>query len=160
MISTRRYTIYFFLAALVIFTVTRFREGIISTARVRYDDFFSASARKQSSDGKFHWSDVPVRYPVESLTPLPKGKPKSISKVQYAFAPETPEFTAKRKERQAAVKAAFDKSWEAYKKYAWMKDEVTPLTGQFKNGFGGWAATLVRIAFLRIDMLTNRQPGR
>lgn len=89
---------------------------------------------------------MPVRYPVQSLTPLPTGKPRALPKVQYAFTPETAEFSAKRKERQAAVKAAFDKSWKAYKQHAWMKDEVTPLTGRFKNGFGGWAATLVRIS--------------
>lgn len=142
MISTRRYTVYFLLAALIIFTVTRFREGIISTARVQYSNFFPSGAKK-SSDGKFHWKDVPVRHPVDYLTDLPKGTPKSLPKVQNAFKAEDPVSGMKRKERQAAVKAAFDKSWNAYKKHAWMKDEVTPLTGQFKNGFGGWAATLV-----------------
>ncbi|KAF2165083.1 glycoside hydrolase family 47 protein [Zasmidium cellare ATCC 36951] len=142
MISTRRYTVYLLLAALVIFTVTRFREGIISTARIRYETFFPSGAKK-SSDGKFHWSDVPVWYPVQSLTQLPKGKPHELPKIQFAFKAEDAVSAVKRKQRQAAVKEAFDKSWNAYKKHAWMKDEVTPLTAHFKNGFGGWAATLV-----------------
>lgn len=142
MISTRRYTIYFLLAAIFIFTVTRFHDGIISTARIRYANFFPSGAKK-SSDGKFHWSDVPVRYPVQTLAQLPKGKPRDLPKIQYAFKAEDPVSAIKRKQRQAAVKTAFEKSWSAYKKFAWMKDEVTPLTSQFKNGFGGWAATLV-----------------
>jgi mannosyl-oligosaccharide alpha-1,2-mannosidase len=41
------------------------------------------------------------------------------------------------------VKESFKHSWEGYKKNAWLRDEVTPLTGQYRDTFGGWAATLV-----------------
>lgn len=34
-------------------------------------------------------------------------------------------------------------SWRGYKQQAWLQDEVTPVTGGFKNGFGQRAATLV-----------------
>lgn len=34
-------------------------------------------------------------------------------------------------------------AWNGYKKHAWGKDEVTPITGKHDNPFGGWAATLV-----------------
>jgi mannosyl-oligosaccharide alpha-1,2-mannosidase len=34
-------------------------------------------------------------------------------------------------------------SWRGYEKYAWMHDEVTPITKRYKNPFGGWGATLV-----------------
>ena len=30
-----------------------------------------------------------------------------------------------------------------YRKYAWLQDEVRPLSGGVNNPFGGWAATLV-----------------
>lgn len=33
--------------------------------------------------------------------------------------------------------------WEAYKKYAWLKDALKPLSGGFQDQFSGWAATLV-----------------
>ena len=32
---------------------------------------------------------------------------------------------------------------EGYKKHAWLRDEVGPITGNWKDTFGGWAATLV-----------------
>ena len=34
-------------------------------------------------------------------------------------------------------------SWEGYKKHAWLRDEVAPLSRGWKDTFGGWAATLV-----------------
>lgn len=43
----------------------------------------------------------------------------------------------------AAVKNSFKHSWNGYKKNAWLQDEVQPLSGGYKNGFGGWGATLV-----------------
>jgi mannosyl-oligosaccharide alpha-1,2-mannosidase len=48
-----------------------------------------------------------------------------------------------RQRRQAAVKAAFTRSWASYKEHAWLKDELKPVSGGFKNTFGGWGATLV-----------------
>lgn len=41
------------------------------------------------------------------------------------------------------MKESFTHSWEGYKKHAWLRDEVAPLTGRYKDTFGGWAATLV-----------------
>ncbi|KAK5057568.1 hypothetical protein LTR84_011568 [Exophiala bonariae] len=40
-------------------------------------------------------------------------------------------------------KKTFQRGWKSYKEYAWMKDELTPLSAKGKNTFGGWAATLV-----------------
>jgi mannosyl-oligosaccharide alpha-1,2-mannosidase len=54
--------------------------------------------------------------------------------------------------RRDEVLRVFQRSWDAYKKYAWLKDELTPVSsGQGggvgglggKETFGGWAATLV-----------------
>ncbi|UNI15935.1 Mannosyl-oligosaccharide 1,2-alpha-mannosidase [Purpureocillium takamizusanense] len=35
------------------------------------------------------------------------------------------------------------RSWKAYKEHAWLRDEVTPITGKPVDTFGGWGATLV-----------------
>ncbi|KAK4186370.1 endoplasmic reticulum mannosyl-oligosaccharide 1,2-alpha-mannosidase [Podospora australis] len=45
--------------------------------------------------------------------------------------------------RQQAVRDAFLRCWTSYKKEAWLRDELAPITGGGKTTFGGWAATLV-----------------
>jgi mannosyl-oligosaccharide alpha-1,2-mannosidase len=89
------------------------------------------------------WKDIPLRYPVSSITPLPTGQPISIPKIQHAFGAETNHNKAQRLQRQASVKEAFLHTWSGYKKQAWLQDEVTPVTGSYKNGFGQRGATLV-----------------
>ena len=89
------------------------------------------------------WKNVPLRHPVSSLSPLPTGSPIKIPKIQHKFGIETEHNKAERKQRQEAVKKAFLHSWQGYKQQAWLQDEVTPVTGGFKNGFGQRAATLV-----------------
>lgn len=89
------------------------------------------------------WKDVPVRYPVTSMIPLPTGTAATIPRIQHVFDSESALQRLDREEKLAAVKRSFVHSWEGYKKYAWLRDEVAPLTGEYKNGFGGWGATLV-----------------
>lgn len=89
------------------------------------------------------WKKVPLRHPVASLAPWPTGLPTAIPRIQHEFGIETEHNKAERKQRQAAVKKAFLHSWRGYKQQAWLQDEVTPVTGGFKNGFGQRAATLV-----------------
>jgi mannosyl-oligosaccharide alpha-1,2-mannosidase len=93
----------------------------------------------------FSWKDVPIRHPVANLTPLPTGPLVDIPRVQHAFEleQESEDHMVERQRRLAAVKKAFIHSWEGYKENAWMQDEVAPLSGEHKNGFGGWGATLV-----------------
>lgn len=93
----------------------------------------------------FSWKNVPIRHPVTDLTPLPTGPIVDIPRVQHAFKlkQESEEDKAERQERLAAVKEAFVYSWEGYKQHAWGQDEVAPMSGEHKNGFGGWGATLV-----------------
>lgn len=91
----------------------------------------------------FSWKDLPIRHPVTDFTQLPTGPIADIPKVQHAFEQESEEDKAERELRLAAVKKAFVFSWEGYKEHAWMQDEVAPLSGEHKNGFGGWGATLV-----------------
>lgn len=94
-------------------------------------------------DGKKHWSKLPERYPVTDFIPLPTGRPKSIPAVQAKQPHEDVRQKEERMRRSGVVKASFVHSWEGYKKYAWLRDEVAPLSGEYKDTFGGWAATLV-----------------
>ncbi|KAH8724351.1 glycoside hydrolase [Phaeosphaeriaceae sp. PMI808] len=89
------------------------------------------------------WKDLPLRHPVSSIISLPKGESVSIPRIQHAFGAETTHNKEQRLQRQAAVKEAFLHSWAGYKKYAWLQDELTPVTGGYKNTFGQRAATLV-----------------
>lgn len=93
-------------------------------------------------DNKFRWEDVALRFPVSSYVSLPKSKTR-MPKVQYAFHQESKAATTLRRDRQQKVKNVLQRSWSAYRKYAWLSDELAPISGSSKNTFGGWAATLV-----------------
>lgn len=95
------------------------------------------------NDGRVHWRPGRAHYPVTSLIPLPTGKKVSIPAIQAKPKRENSDSKTERLKRQAAVKASLVHSWEGYKKHAWLKDEVGPVAGGYKNTFGGWAATLV-----------------
>ncbi|RDW65542.1 alpha-1,2-Mannosidase-2 [Coleophoma crateriformis] len=94
-------------------------------------------------DGLQHWHKRKERYPVTSHIQLPSGSYKQIPQIQAKPPTESPEAKAERLRRKAAVKQSFEHSWKGYKKHAWLKDEVTPNSGQWRDTFGGWAATLV-----------------
>ncbi|KAH8888782.1 hypothetical protein GQ53DRAFT_808170 [Thozetella sp. PMI_491] len=101
--------------------------------------------RPHKNDGKTHWSRLPEQFPVTSLRALPTGRPTPhIPNVQRRPPPEEDSAARKtREQRLAAVKESFLHSWAGYKKNAWLSDEVAPLSGDKKDPFGGWAATLV-----------------
>lgn len=155
MFSLRRYAVYLGLAACVLLTLNYFRTDLVAQARARYPSVAPgattpnikpgdpADAPVDTSNGRFRWRDVPTAFPIKSYTPLPTGKPLKLPKVQYDFSKETEEHAAKRKKHQKAVRDTFERSWKAYRQHAWMKDELGPLSGGVKNGFGGWGASLV-----------------
>jgi mannosyl-oligosaccharide alpha-1,2-mannosidase len=92
-----------------------------------------------------YWTKQPEHFPVptESLIPLPTGKPKSIPRIQHDFAAESPSKRTIRLDRLKQVKDAFIYSWAGYREKAWMADELSPVSGGYRNPFCGWAATLV-----------------
>ncbi|KAK6849838.1 putative class I alpha mannosidase [Apiospora arundinis] len=95
-------------------------------------------------DKSIRWSKLPVKNPVHSLVTLPTNLPsKRIPTVQAPPPKEDDDAKKIRSKRLAAVKESFVHSWNGYKKNAWLKDEVLPLTAESQNPFGGWAATLV-----------------
>jgi mannosyl-oligosaccharide alpha-1,2-mannosidase len=126
------------LLVFAIFVTLAFRQ--LSARSELPSPTFTSSSR---IDHPVEWKSVSQRYPVSSLAPFPTTTPTAIPRIQHEFGIETEHNKAERLHRQAAVKKAFLHSWEGYKKHAWLQDEVTPVTGGFKNGFGQRGATLV-----------------
>ncbi|KAI2467422.1 glycoside hydrolase family 47 protein [Annulohypoxylon bovei var. microspora] len=92
----------------------------------------------------FDWSNVSFRYPPGPLTPLPTGDPShTLPAVQAKFTSEGSLASNLREGRRQKVREIFMGDWEAYKKHAWMKDALKPLSESFQDQFSGWAATLV-----------------
>jgi mannosyl-oligosaccharide alpha-1,2-mannosidase len=106
-----------------------------------YTSYIPALPKLPANDGRIHWSKLPEKYPVTSYIAYPTGTPKKIPTVQA----EQPKEDAKQKEerlrRKQKVLESFVHSWEGYKGHAWLRDEVAPMTGNWKDTFGGWAAT-------------------
>ncbi|KAM7194041.1 Glycoside hydrolase [Naviculisporaceae sp. PSN 640] len=97
----------------------------------------------QFKPSSFDWTTVKQHHPVplvHKLPPVPVGF-NPLHTVQHDFAGY--EDDAITKQRREAVRAAFVKSWGSYKKHAWLRDELAPVSGGGKTTFGGWAATLV-----------------
>ncbi|KAF2015514.1 glycoside hydrolase family 47 protein [Aaosphaeria arxii CBS 175.79] len=131
------------LCSAAIFLVVVFRQ--FSPELLEPDHRFPLANDKSSARLKqpVKWKDIPIRHPVTSIVPLPTGKPTTIPRIQHRFGVETDHNKQKRLERQQAVKEAFQHSWKGYKEHAWLQDEIAPVSGGFKNGFGQRAATLV-----------------
>jgi mannosyl-oligosaccharide alpha-1,2-mannosidase len=110
------------------------------------DEFPSTTYTSSSKiEHPVKWRDVRLRYPVTSMLalPTPTGVTVPIPKIQHSFGVETTHHKEHRLQRQTAVKEAFIHTWKGYKKYAWLQDEITPVTGGFSNHFGQRGATLV-----------------
>ena len=120
---------------------------IVPGAKDNFEDVGQGRLEKVKETGRpvIYWSQAPEHFPLpsESIIPIPTGKPKAIPKIQYTFSDESSSARITREKKQAAIKDAFVRSWHGYKKYAWMQDELSPISGQFRNPFCGWAATLV-----------------
>jgi mannosyl-oligosaccharide alpha-1,2-mannosidase len=103
----------------------------------------TTSSSSNEEEEPFFWRTVPVRHPVTSMRSLPTDQPLVLPKVQAEFPSESPERRQRRQQRQKAVKDAFTRCWSSYKSLAWKMDELTPISGSSRNGFGGWGATLI-----------------
>ncbi|KAM3422273.1 alpha-1,2-Mannosidase [Cercospora zeina] len=89
-----------------------------------------------SSPPPVHWSKQPEKYPVTSTIPLPTGTAAPIPRIQSAKKGADVE-------RLRAIKEAAKHAWGGYRKFGWGFDEVRPVSGEGKNSFNGWGATLV-----------------
>lgn len=98
-----------------------------------------------TSIAKSHWRKLQEHFPVpsESIIQLPTGKPNPIPKLQHTFTDESSNSKIDRERKLVSIKEAFTRSWGGYKQHAWLQDELSPVSGKFRNPFCGWAATLV-----------------
>ncbi|KAL9026032.1 MAG: hypothetical protein Q9196_005245 [Gyalolechia fulgens] len=93
-----------------------------------------------------HWTQLPEHFPIptKSLIPLPTGKPKAIPTIQFAnFPDESSDQKVEREAKLDQIKKTFAFSWDGYRKNAWMHDELSPVSGKYRDPFCGWASTLV-----------------
>lgn len=104
-----------------------------------------SSPRPEAPTGAIHWQKQVENFPVPaaSIIQLPTGAPKKIPKIQHSFKDETPDAKKNREKRQTIVRDEFKKAWNGYKSQAWLHDELSPVSGKFRDPFCGWAATLV-----------------
>lgn len=91
----------------------------------------------------FIWRRIERNYPVDFIRPLPSPPEANLPKVQGRFGWEGIGEKTTRLARQQTIKDSFIKAWDSYRKYAWLRDEVTPVSGKHKDTFGGWGATLI-----------------
>ncbi|KAL2870820.1 glycoside hydrolase family 47 protein [Aspergillus lucknowensis] len=100
-------------------------------------------AESTKDDNRIHWSKHPEQHPIVDYISLPTSSPSPIPQIQYGFSPESWLDSLWRKKKRNAVKEAFKHAWMGYKDNAWLRDELSPLSGGYRTSFAGWAATLV-----------------
>jgi mannosyl-oligosaccharide alpha-1,2-mannosidase len=92
----------------------------------------------------FNWRNVTIKNPVQPFTDLPTNKADPIPKVQFDVnASFMQQQSAEQNQRRDAVKQVFLRGWNSYRSKAFLHDELAPVSGGFKDTFGGWGATLV-----------------
>ncbi|KAE8146685.1 glycoside hydrolase [Aspergillus avenaceus] len=92
---------------------------------------------------RIHYRKQAEQHPVTEYIPLPSTAPSPIPRIQHDFPAESMFARWRRVKKQNAVKNAFKHAWKGYKKHAWLRDELSPLSAEYRETFGGWAATLV-----------------
>lgn len=95
------------------------------------------------TNGDLIWRRLPWNNPLGRPRPLPTQGANPLPAVQFSFADETDVDKQTRLSRRDAVKKAFERCWTSYRDQAWLHDELKPVSGGYKDTFGGWAATLV-----------------
>ncbi|KAG5359120.1 Mannosyl-oligosaccharide 1,2-alpha-mannosidase MNS2 [Yarrowia sp. C11] len=82
----------------------------------------------------------PEKYPVENPFQLPsKSARKQLPKIQA----EEHKPCADRAGRLKEVQTVMDQTWTRYKQFGFGHDEIHPISGEPRDPFLGWAATLV-----------------
>ena len=138
--QARRWFLVCFIAILLLLVFNNFSRLERATFKLGKDLPTTAA-----DDGAFQWAHIPQQYPIIQMSALPSGRPVKIPQIQHNFKKEAESQQAKadRAHRLDSVKKSFAHAWNGYKKFAWLKDEVSPISGGSRDVFGGWAATLV-----------------
>lgn len=104
------------------------------------DEHLEETAVPKTKPGNQYESSEAVKL-IPSL--LGSGPPQtlksSVPRIQHDFD----ESISAQEEKSAVVRDAFRHSWTGYKKHAWMKDELAPVSAGYRTTFSGWAATLI-----------------
>ncbi|KAM0448469.1 hypothetical protein ACHAQK_000453 [Fusarium lateritium] len=130
----RRYISLFLFIGITWFLVHNFRPyERYRTTRIGVYNYLPSS---------YNWSKQKIFNPVEDIQGPPNGTFKVLPRIQKERSDEYNEDT-ETTARKAAIKEAFTKSWQAYKKHAWGRDELAPVSLQGKTTFSGWAAQIV-----------------
>jgi len=111
----------------------------------RYMNAGDGAKAQLKSRTSFDWSKVEFKFPPPvQLRHPPTGRPSALPPVQATNFPRESRKAAEiREARRKQVRDLFRKNWASYRKYAWMKDALQPLSKGYKDQFSGWAATLV-----------------
>jgi mannosyl-oligosaccharide alpha-1,2-mannosidase len=116
------------------------RRGTGALARYMNDP--TAIPNITATKSSFDWSSVDFRYPPPRTPKLPAPFTKR-PRIQHRFKSDPADVATIQDARRKEVKRVFARSWASYKKQAWMKDALKPISGQYVDQFSGWAATLV-----------------
>ncbi|KLO94089.1 alpha-mannosidase IC (MNSIC) [Fusarium fujikuroi] len=130
----RRYISLFLFIAITWFLIHNFRPyERYRTVRIGTYNYLPSS---------YDWSKQQVFHSVEDIKSPPNGTFKLLPRIQKERTEDYKEHS-ETTARKAAIKQAFTKSWEAYKKHAWGWDELAPVSLRGKTTFSGWAAQIV-----------------
>ena len=88
------------------------------------------------------WRQLVIKNPPDKLLQLQPETPQVLPQIQFQFH-QPNKINETQIQRREAVKATFERAWNSYKQKAWLMDELSPISGNSNNNFGGWAATLV-----------------
>ncbi|KAL9061483.1 MAG: hypothetical protein Q9162_000014 [Coniocarpon cinnabarinum] len=91
------------------------------------------------------WRLTKTHFPVKRYIRLPGAFEAHIPRIQHDFRKfrESEMRKEERHKRRKAIQEAFEHSWNGYEKYAWLHDEIAPMSGGHRDPFGAWGATLV-----------------
>lgn len=127
----------------VLFWTSPLRDEAADVTLSRFMDNGQTSsvAMKKSS---IDWGKIKHKYlPPDDMAKLPSGQPRPLPRVQFAFGQESQEAASVRQGRLNEVRQVFQQDWQNYRKYAWGKDALLPISAGSREQFSGWAATLV-----------------
>ncbi|TWU72336.1 hypothetical protein ED733_001523 [Metarhizium rileyi] len=73
---------------------------------------------------------------------------------------ETAASAEDRVDRLIKIRQLFEKDWKSYRKFAWKKNALLPISDGWKDQFLGWAATLVDSLATALDHRLTRRVRR
>jgi mannosyl-oligosaccharide alpha-1,2-mannosidase len=81
-------------------------------------------------NSSFEWASLARRWPVINPTDLLRGRLRSQPRIQAEDKENGIAYNSQLEVWRQEVKHVFLKGWKNYKKYAWMRDELAPVSGK------------------------------